>query len=403
MKLLMLTENWPPHVGGIENYLWHIANYLAVNGHEVTVVALKHDHEFLDSTAEKSGEESLFKVITSSGSPKTGRKVAVIRKRFYNKMFRPRWLRLYWWIKKRAQDEKFDAVLCGKGLFEGLVGYLIKQKLGIPYVIFTYGMEIERWRQHWREKKKLRMVTKEASAVFCLNDQIRDSLKQIGVNEQKIVKAWPGVDDIIFSAVAEEDIVKVLKKYDIRRPYVIGVGRLIERKGWDELIAAFARLDQTEFGNTSLVIVGDGPQLSALQKAVERELIDPAVLFLPEVPNADLPALYAGAVLFALTPKPLGDDIEGFGIVYLEAAAQGVPAVATRTGGIPEAVIDGGTGIIVESGETQAIEKAMAKILRDKNFREKLGRAAQERAREKFTWEERIKVIEQAILGIVAQ
>jgi len=192
----------------------------------------------------------------------------------------------------------------------------------------------------------------------------------------------------------------VLKKYDIRRPYILSVGRLIERKGFDRLIEAFGQLEQTEFGNMQLVIAGDGPQLAALQNVVEKELIDSSVLFLPEVPHVDLPKLYAGATVFALTPREINGDIEGFGLVYLEAAAQGTPAVATRTGGVSEAVIDGGTGIVVEPENISAVKQALSKLLKDQAFREKLGEAAKRRAEREFNWTERIKVIEIALRKI---
>jgi phosphatidylinositol alpha-1,6-mannosyltransferase len=402
MKLLMLTENWPPQVGGIENYLWHIAHFLALNGHEISVIAPKVGREMRvnKNEAEVKGQRdnSWSNVNFQKG---TGSKeVKVIKKRFYGHLLRPRWWGLYRRISKLAGKERYDAVLCGKGLFEGMVGYLLKRKWGMPYAIFTYGMEIESWKKSWRENRKLYKVSQEASIVFCINDLTKDSLVSLGIDEKKIIKAWPGVDQAMFKHIAEEDILGVLKKYEIRRPYIISVGRLIERKGFDVLIESFAKLDQTQFGNAQLVIVGDGPQLAELQNSVERELIDSSVLFLPEVPNEDLPALYAGAMLFAMTPRDLAGDIEGFGLVYLEAAAQGTPAVGTRTGGVPEAVIDGGTGILVEPEEIGAIKTAMAKIIMDNKFRAKLSVAAKNRVIQEFSWSERIKVIEKGIQGM---
>lgn len=399
MKLLLLTENWPPWVGGIENYLWHVAHFLALNGHELTVITPKRGRK---EDARRDGEQGRAETESwqLSDGPHEGtdyKKVKVINKRFYGRVLRPRWWGLYQWISKLADREQYDAVLCGKGLFEGMVGYLLKRKWGIPYAVFTYGMEIESWKKTWREKSKLRKITQEAKIIFCINDQTKDSLLNLGVDEEKIVKAWPGVDDAMFKRITEEDILRVLRKYEIRRPYVISVGRLIARKGFDVLIEAFAGLDQTQFGNQQLVVVGDGPQLATLQNGVESELIDSSVLFLPEVPNEDLPALYAGATLFAMTPRDLAGDIEGFGLVYLEAAAQGTPAVGTKTGGVPEAVIDGGTGILVEPEDVGAVRNAMAKIILDKKFRERLGEAAMRRARKKFAWSERILVIEKGI------
>lgn len=399
MKLLLLTENWPPRVGGIENYLWHVAHFLARNGHEITVVAPKRGRK---AGAGRDGEQDQKE--TGRGQLRGGlhqgadySAVKVINKRFFGRLIRPRWWGLYRWISKLAGKQQYDAVLCGKGLFEGMVGYLLKRKWGIPYAVFTYAMEVESWKKTWREKSKLRKITQEAKIVFCINDQTKKSLLSLGVDENKIIKAWPGVDDAMFKRITEEDILAALKKYEIKRPYVISVGRLIARKGFDVLIEAFAKLDQTQFGNQQLVIVGDGPQLATLQNGVESELIDSSVLFLPEVPNKDLPALYAGASLFAMTPRDLDGDIEGFGMVYLEAAAQGTPAVGTKTGGVTEAVIDGGTGILVEPEDAGAVKHAMAKIILDKKFREKLGEAARNRARKEFNWMERIGVIEQGI------
>lgn len=399
MKLLLLTENWPPRVGGIENYLWHVAHFLALNGHEVTVIAPKRGRkEGVGRNGVKGRtEKENWQLGDGSHAGTDYKEVKVINRRFYGRLIRPRWLGLYRWLSKMAGKEQYDAVLCGKGLFEGMVGYLLKRKWGIPYAVFTYAMEVESWKKTWREKSKLQKITQEAMLVFCINDQTKDSLLNLGVDGGKIVKAWPGVDDAMFNRITEEDILVVLKKYEIRRPYVISVGRLIARKGFDVLVEAFAGLDQTQFGNQQLVIVGDGPQLAALQNGVESELIDSSVLFLPEVPNEDLPALYAGATLFAMTPRDLAGDIEGFGLVYLEAAAQGTPAVGTKTGGVPEAVIDGGTGILVEPEDAGAVKNAMAKIILDKKFREKLGEAAKNRARQEFNWTERIKVIEKAI------
>jgi phosphatidyl-myo-inositol dimannoside synthase len=379
MKVGLITENWPPAIGGIQNYLEHVAEYLNREGNQVTVIAPK---------------------VAGSNKPNKNKDeatVEVIRKRFFSSIVRPRWWFLFRGIKKRAKKEKWEVTLCGKALFEGLIGYLLKKKLGIPYIIFTYAMEIEDWKKNPWQKMKLKKVLKNADKVFCINDITKKSLIELGVDEHNIVKAWPGVDANMLKETQEEQVRAVLKKYELTQPYIISVGRLIERKGFDLVIDAFGQIDQTKVRDTKLVIVGDGPQLDQLQSHVEASLLDNSVLFLPDVPDEDLRALYAGAYLFALTPRELTNDIEGFGIVYLEAAAQGVPCIGTDTGGVPEAIVNGGTGIIVEPENVDAICAAMERILSDNKFRNRLGDQGKLRAKEEFNWNTRIAIISDSI------
>jgi len=382
MKLALISEYWEPEVGGAQNYLANIVDYLDKKGHQMTVVAPK-----LENRKKKLEKRKLT--------------CRVYRRRFYSRLIRPRWWMLYRWMVRRAGKDQWQVLMCGKGLFEGLIGYRLKKRLGLPYVVLTYAMEIEQWKANWWQRRKLKKVLMSANKVFCINEVTKKSLIELGLAETNIVKAWPGVDKKMFNQVSEEELVSVLKKYEIKRPYIISVGRLVERKGFSDLIEAVGKIDQTKFGDTQLVIVGDGPLLDTLQAQVEGELMDSSVLLLPDVPDTDLPVLYAGAKLFALTPKEVGGDIEGFGIVYLEAAAQGVPAVGTKTGGVPEAVIDGGSGILVEPGNVEAITRALERILGDKSFNVKLGDGARRRTFEEFSWSVRGQIIENELSEII--
>jgi len=379
MRLGLITEDWRPSIGGIENYLANAVAFLEKAGDEVAVVAPKG---------------------RGTRGEKKEKGQRVIRKRFYNPLVRPKWWLLYRWLKKKAKKDGWEVTLCGKALFAGIVGRRLKRALGIPYIVFTYAMEIEEWKKGWWQRVKLKKVLQEADKVICINEITKKSIIELGVAKEKIVKAWPGLSSPYYARVEEEEIRKVLAKYEIERPYVLSVGRLIARKGFDLLVEAFSKIDQTKHGDKKLVIVGDGPLLDELQASVEAEMIDNSVLFLPDVPDDDLLALYAGAYLFALTPRNVGGDMEGFGIVYLEAAGQGVPSVGTRVGGVPEAVIDGGTGILVEEGNVEGVVKAMERILSDRSFRDELGVRARRRAEEEFNWDNRGEIIREAVKSV---
>lgn len=362
MKALLLAENWPPRVGGIENYLTNIERYLP------------------------------------PGSVET---VTPDKKRFFWPLIKPAWLPLFFFLYCRAKKEKYDVVLCGKALFEGLAGYYLKKRLGIPYIVFTYAMEVEEWSSEPRELKKLIRVLTNADRVVYINDITKESLLKLGVEKKRLVKIWPGVDERFLHKVDEGDLTRVLGMHNVKRPYVLTVARLIARKGIDVLIEAFSGLDQTRFGDVDLVIVGEGEEEEELKKLAGHLFVEESVKFLGPVPDEDLPALYQGAQLFALTPRRFEDDMEGFGIVYLEAAAAGKPAVATDTGGVKEAVREGHTGLVVPPEEPAAVRAVLERLLSDDKLCKRLGQQAQERAKEEFVWPKRIAEVEEMISSVV--
>lgn len=362
MKVLLLAENWPPRVGGIENYLTNIKWHMP------------------------------------PGSVET---VTPDKKRFFWPVIKPAWLPLTVSLYRQAKKEKYDVVLCGKALFEGLVGYYLKKRLGIPYVVFTYAMEVEKWSSEPREFKKLAKVLTNADRVVYINDITKESLLKLGVAEKQLVKIWPGVDERFLHKVGEEDLNRVLRTHNVKRPYIITVARLIARKGIDVLIEAYSSLDQTKFGDVDLVIVGEGEEEEELKKLAGHLFVEESVKFLGPVPDEDLPALYQGAQLFALTPRRFEDDMEGFGIVYLEAAACGLPVVATDTGGVKEAVKEGYTGLVVPPEEPAAVRLVLERLLSDDKLRQRLGQQAQARAREEFAWPKRIAEVEEMISSVV--
>lgn len=378
MQVLLLTENWPPRVGGIEHYLTKIATRLPEKS--VTVVAPK---------APKSE-------IHGKGIRQ------IIRKRFFWPLIRPSWLPLYFSLKRWAQREKPDVMVCGKALFEGLIGYFLKKKLGIPYIVCTYAMEIETWAQNRHQRRKLIKVLKAADRITYINDITKQTLLRLGAKEKQLVKVWPGVDEKAFEQVDSARIETVLAKYKIKQPYILSVGRLIPRKGFDLLIRAFAELDQTKYPDYSLVIVGEGPEHRHLEESVDQQFMTNSVHLLGHIPDEDIRGLYAGAQLFVLTPLRTATDMEGFGIVFLEAAAQKVPAITTLGSGAAEAVMHKKTGLVVQPHE-KAIAEAITHLLSHADERKEYGEEAQGRAYHEFRWSKRILLVKGMIDAILSE
>lgn len=168
---------------------------------------------------------------------------------------------------------------------------------------------------------------------------------------------------------------------------VLFVGRLVDKKGVEDLLRSFAGLPAAVGAGARLWIVGGGEREAALRALAAELGIADRTTFTGPVPNDRLPDYYAAADLF-VGPSVVAEsgDTEGQGVVFLEAFAAGLCVLATRVGGIAEVVEDGRTGRLVEPGRPVGLSRAMAELLEDDTLRSRLGAAARERARERYDW-----------------
>jgi phosphatidylinositol alpha-1,6-mannosyltransferase len=175
------------------------------------------------------------------------------------------------------------------------------------------------------------------------------------------------------------------RQISTNKPYtILFVGRLVRRNGLEYLIRSTALL-RTRFPDIRLVIVGNGPELSKMKELVRGPNISDIVEFTGELRGEELSRRYASSKLFVMPSVTLEDDVEGFGTVFLEAGLRGVPSVATFSGGIPEAVLNNVTGILVPEGDVVELTKAIETLLVDENRRRKMGEAARVKAIREFS------------------
>ncbi len=194
----------------------------------------------------------------------------------------------------------------------------------------------------------------------------------------------PGVDGARFHPADADQRAATRRRFglDPGRSLVLGVSRLVPRKGFDVVIDAMSGLDGTGLDAVQLAIAGAGRDRARLERRARGR-----AQFLGRVADVDLPALYACADVFAMCCRDRwgGREAEGFGIVFLEAAACGVPAVAGRSGGSHEAVADGETGYVVAPHDVDAVRGAIGRLIADAELRAHMGAAARRRAEEEFT------------------
>jgi phosphatidylinositol alpha-1,6-mannosyltransferase len=195
--------------------------------------------------------------------------------------------------------------------------------------------------------------------------------------------AHPGVDPERFRPV---DASFLRKRYGLEgRPVILSLTRMVERKRLRDLILALPEVVRRA-PETALVLCGTGPERESLMALARDTGVAGSVIFPGRIPEEELVAHYCLADVFALPSVSSGKDIEGFGIVFLEAGACEVPVVGTLAGGIPDAVADGETGLLVPPRDPTRLAGALTRLIADREASKAMGRRGRQRVLEGFTW-----------------
>jgi phosphatidylinositol alpha-1,6-mannosyltransferase len=283
-----------------------------------------------------------------------------------------------------ARDLGADVVFLDPMLPAGAIGPRLR---AAPYVVVAHGAEITVYGRAPVSGQIGGWVLRHAAGIVAAGRYPAREAQRTARRPVRGVVVPPGVDVARFTPARDADERRDARgRFGIHpdRPVVLGVSRLVPRKGFDVLIDAVAQLGRDPL----LVLAGGGRDRQRLEARAARRGLRDAV-FLGRVPDADLPALYRAADVFAMPCRERwgGLEAEGFGIVFLEAAASGLPVVAGRSGGAHEAVDDEVTGFVVESRSVGAVRDAVAKLLADDALRARFGAAGRTRAVEEFSYD----------------
>lgn len=279
---------------------------------------------------------------------------------------------------------KFGATLIHAHFaIDALYANTIARQLKIPLVTTVHGFDITTKRGVLLRSGSpslmryaiFQQALKEDCKVFiCVSEFMRTQALKAGFPEAKLRKHFIGVDTQAFQPSGGQG----------DQPSLLHVARLVEKKGTAYLIRAFAEVVK-RLPEARLNIVGGGPLLESLQMLAAELGVADRVAFLGVQPHAEVRRqLMASSALVLPSVTAANGDAEGLGMVLLEAAAMGVPTVGTRHGGIPEAVRDGQTGILVPERDVPALADAMTILLRDKGLRQRLGIQARQMVEQEF-------------------
>jgi phosphatidylinositol alpha-1,6-mannosyltransferase len=365
--MLLLTEVFPPALGGSAVLFEQI--YSRVESADVTVLTR---HQPGAAAEDRRGR---MRLVADGEQPWTWG----VMSGGYNRH----------WSRARALINQIGSgpalVHCGRVLPEGLTALVAQRIGGPPFVCWTHGEELAYIHKSREFSVLARLVYRSAAAVIANSQHTARMLMRAGVPSAKVVVIHPGVDTTRFSPGVSGEHVRQ-RFASPGELLLLSVGRLQRRKGHDVVITAMDVL-RDRFPHLRYVIAGDGEERSYLQQIVASHRLTDRVSFAGAIPESDLPAFYSACDMFLMPNRVERGDLEGFGIVFLEASASGRPVIGGRSGGVPEAVEDGVTGLLVDGGSVEDVAAAIERLATSATLRTDLGHAGRERVLRSFTWQ----------------
>ena len=291
-----------------------------------------------------------------------------------------------------------NAIFAGRALPEGLVAWILGRVLRRPVLIYAHGEELTGWGRG-RKFQAMCFALQRADWVLSNSDNTKQTLVElIGVAPERVAVVYPTVDEQRFQPGPPVERLRRSIGWRPGQHLILSVGRLMERKGFDQVIRALPVLRERGL-DCHYAIIGIGDDGPRLKELVEALGLEERVHFLGHVSYEDLPLWYNTCDLFAMPNRDVGGDTEGFGLVFLEAAAAAKPVVAGRAGGTGSAVIDGVTGLRVEGESVEAVAEGLARLLEEPEAAQRMGQAARQRVLDNFTHQRRVDELK-ALAGL---
>jgi phosphatidylinositol alpha-1,6-mannosyltransferase len=370
MRTILLSELFPPRTGGSSRWFWEVYRRLPRSRYRILAGEDSRQEEF-DSTHD----------LAITRMPLMFRSWGISNPRSL-------WdyLRAVRQLRQLVRREQIGMIHCGRCLPEGLIARILKLWRGTPYCCYVHGEEMN-YASGSRELACLaRWVLRDATFLIANSRNTESILRdQWDVPPERIQVLHPGVDIERF-VPAERNPAERERLGWGDRPVVLTVGRLQKRKGHDQMIRALQSVRRS-IPNVLYAIVGDGEERAFLNELVAGEGLSDQVQFLGEVNDQGLVRCYQQCDLFALPNRQVGQDIEGFGMVLVEAQACGKPVLAGASGGTAETMRLGETGLVVDCEGPDLLASAVIDLLQDKERLTRMGEAGRQWVVEHFDWE----------------
>jgi len=395
MRILLLTSSFAPRLGGVETYLLETVH--ALSAHDVTVVAPSAPPPSngasradpapppatvlrYDDRVHLGAHQAQRALWTLGGLPSKAPLFALD-------------LALNRTMSKRAaqqarcvaalETDAFDLFLAATALPSGILATLLSLRAGRPSVILAHGMELLVPEVRPTHLRLLERVLGEATTIGAVSEFTAELVAMRGVPRDRIRRVDPGIDPEPFVRGGRSSETWAERFGVTGKRVLLTHGRLDSRKGHDMVVRALPEI-VTRYPEAVYLVTGSGAEEPALRELISSLGLGPHVVLAGSVDKEALPEIYALAEIVLVPSRRVGFSIEGFGIVCLEAAAAGKPVIAGRSGGLPSAVADGDTGILVDPDSPAAIAAAVLALLGDRGRAREMGERGRERVVRQF-------------------
>ncbi len=350
-KILCITNDFGPRAGGIETFVIGLIERLPHGSVIVYTSAQDNAHDYDRTWLEEYGVEVLrdkAKILL----PTPG---------------------VSFCVKSLIRDRSIKTVFFGAAAPLGILSKGLR-RAGVQHIVaLTHGHEVW-WSRIWPFTWAMRRISQQVDHLTYLGDFTQRAIaKAISPSAaQAMVKIAPGIDTNHFAPI---DATHLRQQLGIsEKKIIVSVGRLVHRKGQDTLIEAMPEIIES-IPNAHIVMIGEGPYRAYLENRSKALGVAEKVTFIGRIQYADLPRYICTGDIFVMPSRSrlAGLEVEGLGIVYLEASACGLPVIAGNSGGAPDAVLEGKTGLVVDGRSTHDVAQAVIELLRDKQRCQELG------------------------------
>lgn len=374
MRHVFLTLDFPPDTGGVARYYSRLLEEWPEH-----VLVIAPQREGLPHIEQKG-------------------RVTIERHQMLSSRYWPKWLALFPVMRRIRRRYPRAVIHVGQALPIGIAALFFRVVFKMPYLVYAHGLDMYLGLQTFRKRLMTGLVVRRALLVVANSQYTASLVSRYSVLPNKIIVATPGRTPFLQNdgPVAPQSVRQAFAISG--SPVILSVARLVHRKGIDIVIKSIAQLAE-EYPGIQYVVAGDGPELEALEQLVTELHLERHVRFAKNITDGQLAALYALCDLFVLTPREIQEsgDVEGFGIVYLEANSFGKAVIGSRTGGVAEAVAELESGMLVAPEQVEELAQTVRMLLSDAALRESLGNAGRERVLRDFAWRDRASAIHTAI------
>lgn len=373
-KVLVLTENFPPISGGSGRWFWELYSRLPKEQYLILADDIEGAAQF-----DKTHQLNVLRMPLNCSQ--WGLK-SIRGLKFYWRVLRQ--------IRKIIKQHNITHIHCGRVIHEGVTAWLLKIITGTPYLCFIHGEDVETAATSGEHNLMVKQVCKHADLLICNSHNSANIVKRLNyAGDEKIQVLHPGVDASLFVPSADDEVFKQQMGWQGRK-VIITVGRLQARKGQDMMLRATALLKE-QFPEILYAVIGRGECLDSLQ-ALSTELgINDHVQFLTEVTDPQMIQCYQQCDIFILPNRTIDNDIEGFGMVLVEAQSCGKPVIAGDSGGTKETMCLNQSGYVIDCTDEKSISTTIAKLLADPAKREKMGLIGRKHVESQLDWQAHVQ------------